>query len=66
MSIKIMEIKNFNLAHKLKIPQIFEVTFLIKNLSIHKKPVKNLPHKLDPGCNINKPEIILDNFFLKY
>lgn len=58
--------RNFSVTSKLKIPQVLEVTFLNKKLSKYKKPITILPHKLDSKCDINKPEIILDKFFLSY
>lgn len=58
--------RNFTVTRKLKIPQVLEVTFLNKKLSKQKKPIINLPNKLDARCDRNKPEIILDKLFLTY
>jgi hypothetical protein len=58
--------RNFSVTKKLKIPQVLEVTFLNKKLSKQKKPIINLPNKLDARCDRNKPEIILDKLFLTY
>jgi hypothetical protein len=58
--------RNFLVTNKLKIPQVLEVTFLNKKLSKYKKPVTNLPHKLDARCDLNKTETILDGLFLSF
>lgn len=56
--------RNFTITNKLKIPQVLEVTFLNKKLSKQKKPIINLPHKLDARCDRNKPGTILYSLFL--